>query len=254
MTWTSIDFSNLPEVSKRKVKAFVTSRADGVSKVPYDSFNLATHVGDDAVDVMTNRAILRSEMGLPSQPFWLHQTHTNECVEIPYQYRPEMACDASFTSLENHVCVVMTADCLPVLLCNEAGTEVAAIHAGWRGLANGIIENTVAKMKSDGTELHAYLGPAIGPSAFEVGQDVRDAFVNLSPLHADGFVNAQQDNKYWCDIYLLARQKLAALGVAHVDGGENCTFSEPEQYFSYRRDGQTGRLASLIWLESEQKD
>ncbi len=249
MTWTSIDFPELPRGNRAKVKALITQRNDGVSADGFASFNLASHVGDDPAAVMTNRAILRHEVPLPSEPYWLHQTHSAQSVELPYEYRPDMPCDASYTSLVGKVCAVMTADCLPLLICNRAATEVAAIHAGWRGLAGGIIESTIKRMRTPAHELHVFLGPAIGPQAFEVGSDVKAAFINESPSLESCFTNKPQEGKFNCNIYQIARHKLTNLNVAYVGGGEECTYSQADDYFSYRRDGQTGRMASLIWLQ-----
>lgn len=216
------------------VKALVTTRAHG---------NLAHHVGEQK-SAMAARVALRAR--LPSEPAWLNQVHGTRCVAAESAL-PDTEADASMTRTPGVVCAVLTADCLPVLLCDEAGTVVAAAHAGWRGLLAGVIEATVQEMATAPESLMAWLGPAIGPSAFEVGDEVRAAFV-AADAGAAAFV-ARSEGKWLCDLYALARQRLAALGITRVFGGDRCTFSEAEIFFSYRRERETGRMASLIWLE-----
>jgi len=250
MTWITADFPGLPPEARSKVKAFITCRDDGVSKAQFDSLNIALHVGDSITEVRANRAILRDELKLPSEPFWLHQTHSNCVLNVPYEYRPELAADASFTSSIENVCAVMTADCLPLLIVNQEATEVAVVHAGWRGLATGIIEQTIASMASSASSLHVYLGPAIGPESFEVGEEVRRAFVESNSEFSSCFNQAPEEGKFMANLYQLARIKLQHLGVVHITGGHYCTYKQSDLFYSYRRDGQTGRMASLIWLES----
>jgi len=236
------------------VRALVTTRIGGVSLPPYDSFNLADHVGDDPAAVAENRRMLC--MHLPAEPAWLHQVHGTCCVNAvdAATALTVTEADASFSRTPGVVCAVLTADCLPVLLCDDAGTVVAAAHAGWCGLADGVIESTVAAMGVPGERLLAWLGPAIGPEAFEVGDEVRDAFLAHDPAAATAFV-ARPDGKWLCNMYQLAGQRLAALGVrrpAGVDffaGGDFCTVQDTRRFFSYRRDKLTGRMASLIWIE-----
>lgn len=257
MTWITADFPALPKATKDKLTAFTTTRMKGSSCGQYNSLNLATHVGDDLDVVYANRALLRETTHLPSEPYWLNQTHSNISVELPYEYRGYtdgniiaiIEADASFTSMPEHICAVMTADCLPVLLVDEGGNCVASIHAGWRGLANGVIENTIKRLNVSPEKIHAWLGPAIGPNHFEVGQDVKDTFVASDSEHASCFIPRNTPGKYLCDIYELARQQMQRLGVEHISGGEFCTVTDQERFFSYRRDGQTGRMASLIWLK-----
>ena len=250
MTWTTVNFPFLSIEAQRRVRAYVSHRSGGVSDAPFDSFNLATHVGDDKSRVMTNRAILRDELALPSEPFWLNQTHSTQVVELPYEYHAELPADASFTARLNTLCTVMTADCLPILIVDDEATHVGAIHAGWRGLADGIIEQTIDRFNVPRNKLHAYLGPAIGPKSFEVGEDVHDAFLAKSCSHQAAFKGIG-DGKYLADLYLLARQTLAELGIKKLSGGDHCTFTDADMFYSYRRDGQTGRMASLIWLTDE---
>jgi polyphenol oxidase len=228
------------------VRAAVTNRAGGVSHAPYDSFNLATHVGDDPAAVRENRARLRAALALPAEPLWLKQVHGVAVVDAA-QGGTEPEADGAFAAHPGAVCAVLTADCLPVLLCNRAGTKVAALHAGWRGLAGGVIEAGVKAMGAAGSDLLAWLGPAIGPANFEVGPEVRAAFVQYDAQAAQAF-RAAREGKFLADIYQLARQRLQRAGVMEVYGGGFCTVTERARFFSYRRDGATGRMASLIWL------
>ncbi len=225
------------------VRFLQTTRLGGFSLLPYDSLNLGAHVGDDPVRVERNRNLLNDM--LPSEPLWLEQVHGTS-VALAEVAGCHPVADACISRKKNAVCVVMTADCLPVLLCDQAGSVVGAVHAGWRGLLDGVIEATVAAMAIPGTHLLAWLGPAIGPQAFEVGPEVRAAFV-ASDATADTAFAAHGD-KFLADLYALARQRLAKLGVSRVHGGNFCTYTERERFFSYRRDGVTGRMASLIWL------
>ncbi len=227
------------------VKALSTTRAGGVGTAPFDSLNLGTHVGDDPAVVAANRARLRGL--LPAEPCWLNQVHGTTVVDLASHAGVPDA-DAAVSRRPGAVCVVMTADCLPVLLCDRAGTVVGAAHAGWRGLQGGVIEATVRAMGVPAAGLVAWLGPAIGPDAFEVGDEERAAFVADDPAAAAAFRPAGPAGKWLADLYLLARQRLAALGVASVHGGDACTVTDAARFFSYRRDGRTGRMASLVWL------
>jgi YfiH family protein len=234
------------------VRAFMTTRSGGVSQAPYDSMNPASHVGDDPETVAENRRILRAE--LPSEPLWLNQVH-GVCVAEGHPAAETPCADASITRQAGEVCAVLTADCLPVLFCDRAGTVVAAAHAGWRGLAAGVIEETVAKMSVPPGEILAWLGAAIGPDAFEVGEEVRAAFVSQNPLAAVAFRPSmpgtldEAPKKWLADLYALARIRLASIGVGAVHGGDRCTFSDAGRFFSYRREARTGRMASVIWLD-----
>lgn len=231
-----------------RVKAIVTTRKGGVSGGAYDSFNLASHVGDDPGGVAANRAALRAI--LPGEPFWLEQVH-GTAVVMPETGSGEPAppaADASCSRQPGAVCVVMTADCLPVLFCDDAGSVVAAAHAGWRGLCAGVLERTVDAMGVAPERLHAWLGPAIGPEAFEVGDEVRTAFLREDAGAAAAFTVGKEQGKWLADLYLLARLRLARAGVVRVFGGGFCTYADAERFYSYRRDRVTGRMASLIWL------
>ena len=227
------------------VRALQTLRSGGCSLAPWDSFNLGDHVGDIPECVAANRAQLRQL--LPAEPLWLQQVHGNVAVNAE-KHTNFVAADASFTRCSGVVCAVMTADCLPVLFCDRAGTVVAAAHAGWRGLQAGVLEQTVSSMAVPPAEILAWLGPAIGPSCFEVGDEVRAAFLSQSPAAETAFL-AHSPGKWLADIYQLARQHLNRCGVFAISGGEACTLSEKARYFSFRRDGVTGRMTSLIWLE-----
>lgn len=229
-----------------RVRAISTTRLGGVSSPPYHGFNLAEHVGDDPVCVAENRRLLTAQVGLPADPVWLEQVHGTDVVAAEAVCRP-VAADAAWTRTPGRPCVVMTADCLPVLLCDRAGTVVAAAHGGWRGLVGGVVGATVARMAVPPAELLAWLGPAIGPNAFEVGEEVRAAFLALDRDCGDCF-RPSPAGRWLADLYQLARRQLQGLGVPTVHGGGWCTFSEPERFFSYRRDHRTGRMATLIWL------
>jgi polyphenol oxidase len=228
------------------VRACATTRTGGVSHPPYDSFNLAAHVGDDPQAVAANRARLREQMQLPAEPVWLTQVHGVTVVDAA-QAADQPQADGAYATRPGAVCAVLTADCLPVLLCDRAGTRVAALHAGWRGLAGGILEAGVQALNVPGSELLAWLGPAIGPQAFEVGPEVRAAFVAHDPTAAAAF-RPQTGDRYLADLYRLARQRLVALGVPAVYGGKDCTLTDGARFFSYRRDGRCGRMAALVWL------
>jgi len=220
-----------------------TLRTGGVSQGEFSSLNPADHVNDKRQHVLANRQCIKDMLALPTDPAWLQQTHSTQvvCSDL-VTGSPEA--DASYTAKNNIVCTVLTADCLPILLCDRQGSMVAAIHGGWRGLLNGIIENTVIKMS--GTEIIAWLGPAIGAQCFEVGDDVYNAFINKSAQFSCAF-NPQSKGKYLADIYQIARIELNNVGVQEIYGGNFCTVTDKERFFSYRRDGQTGRMATLIW-------
>lgn len=246
------------------IHSLVTTRQDGYSKAPFDSFNQAEHVGDNIQDVQRNRQTL-SQL-LPSEPIWLNQIHSNTVVNASLSAIRSDA-DGSYTTQSHTVSVIMTADCLPVLIGNRQGNGVAAIHAGWRGLLNGILEQGASKLMAasqcQAEDLFIWLGPAIGPEMFEVGDEVRQAFLaqelgqELSKEKiANCFVPAKfyrtekdVQQKWLADIYQLARLRLSSIGVENCFGGTYCTYKQSEQFYSYRRDGKTGRMASLIWFE-----
>lgn len=230
-----------------RVKSLMSTRPGGVSQTPWTSLNLGDHVGDDPLHVAANRAHLRQR--LPAEPGWLKQVHSTRVVELGGEPNPEA--DAAFTRHAGQVCAVLTADCLPVLLCDRAGSVVAAAHAGWRGLAGGVLEATVAAMQVPPQEILVWMGAAIGPQAFEVGDEVREAFVAQHPQAAAAFLPhpASIPGKWLADIYQLARVRLDDVDVQGIYGGGRCTYQEMDLFYSYRRDGVTGRMASLIWLD-----
>lgn len=226
-----------------RVRAWVTERG---GEGRYGTLNLATHVGDAAEAVAANRARLREALALPAEPQWLEQVHGTRVLDLDNE--PVMAADGAVTGRPGVVCVVMTADCLPVLFCDRRGTRVGAAHAGWRGLLNGVLPAAVAKLGGDPADLVAWLGPAISQPAFEVGTEVRDAFAADYPEAAARFVpNAR--GRWQADLYGLARDSLARVGVGSVSGGEFCTFAEDGRFFSHRREAPCGRMAALVWLE-----
>jgi len=231
------------------VASLMTTRAGGVSAPPFDSLNLGTHVGDAPEAVARNRSLLRE--ALPSEPVWLQQVHGTHVARLDDGFRGEPA-DAAVTRVMGRVCAVMVADCLPVLLCDRGGSVVASAHAGWRGLSAGVLEATLAAMACPAQRILAWLGPAIGPDAFEVGEDVRAAFLSAHAPDADCFrekaPGAGGDPKWWADLPALARRRLVRAGVGSVHGGGLCTHSDPARFFSHRRDGRSGRHAALIWL------
>lgn len=229
-----------------KVRALQTTRSGGLSLAPYDSLNLGMHVGDAKLTVARNRMSLN--VLLPSEPVWLEQVHGTVVANADAASCVPQA-DACIARKRSAVCVVMTADCLPILLCDAQGTVVAAVHAGWRGLAAGVIEATVAAMQVDGSQMMAWMGPAISQAAFEVGAEVRDVFIAHHSASAAAFVAQDAGDKYRADLYALARLRLNALGITKIYGGDRCTYSESEQFFSYRRDGVTGRQGTFIWLD-----
>jgi YfiH family protein len=232
-----------------RVRAAQSTRRGGVSAGVHAAFNLGTRCGDAPAAVAENRRRLRAALRLPAEPAWLHQVHGTTVVQLPAAAgAAEPQADASVAVAPGAVCAVMTADCLPVLFCDEAGTAVAAAHAGWRGLAAGVLEATVAAMPVRAQTLLAWLGPAIGPQAFEVGAEVRAAFVGADAAAAAAFV-AGRPAKYYADLYALARQRLQACGVTRIYGGGLCTHSDSARFYSFRRDPRCGRLASLVWLE-----
>lgn len=228
------------------VRACSTTRQGGVSQAPWDSLNLGGHVGDNAQDVQTNRERLAQMAEIPTMPVWLEQVHGTRVLHLTAKTPDSLQADAAYTRERGVACAVMTADCLPVLFSSLDGKEVAAAHAGWRGLCAGVLEATLDAFSAPAEEIIAWLGPAIGPAAFEVGPEVRDAFLAQNSTTDVAFRPVGE--KYYADIWQLARIRLALRGVSHIMGGGCCTVSDREQFFSFRRNGITGRMASLIWL------
>ncbi|MCK9141126.1 peptidoglycan editing factor PgeF [Haemophilus influenzae] len=233
----------------KNIHAFTTTREGGVSLEPYLSFNLGDHVGDDKSAVKTNRTLLVEKFCLPQTPIFLTQTHSTRVIQLPYSGQ-NLEADAVYTNVPNQVCVVMTADCLPVLFSTTSGNEVAAAHAGWRGLCDGVLEETVKYFQAKSEDIIAWFGPAIGPKAFQVGVDVVEKFVAVDEKAKLAFQpDVIEDGKYLGNLYQIATQRLNNLGITQIYGGNHCTFNEKEKFFSYRRDNQTGRMASVIWFE-----
>jgi len=230
-----------------RVRAISTTRVGGYSAAPWDSFNLGGHVNDDPERVEQNRGKLASLVGLPRASLcFMRQVHGTDIETLPAVTDAEA--DGCVTSQALTPCVIMTADCLPVLFCNRAGTRVAAAHAGWRGLCHGVLEQTIAQFDAPDDVL-AWLGPAIGPQWFEVGAEVRRAFLEKDPQAHKAFLPGRVAGRFMGDLYQLARQRLSAAGVSAVYGGHWCTYSESDRFFSFRRDGVTGRMASLVFIE-----
>jgi len=226
------------------VQAFTTTRNHGFSTRQWSSLNFGKACGDDPLHVKQNRALLRAL--LPGDPPWIRQVHGKTVASWDEGYDPQSKADAIVSNQKGQVCAVLTADCLPVLFCNKAGTKVAAAHAGWRGLAGGVLEATVLAMNCSPADLMAWMGPAIGPRAFEVGSDVYDAFADLNVENSTAF--KPHGDRWFANLYQLARLALSRAGVEQVSGGQYCTYSESEIFFSYRRDRVTGRMATTIWL------
>lgn len=236
------------------VRAVTTTRGGGASSGRYASFNLATHVGDEPQRVAENRAALRSRLGLPAEPTWLTQVHGTVVVnagvdrggDLPTAPAPEA--DASVAHRPGAVCAVLTADCLPVLFCTRDGSRVGAAHAGWRGLAAGVLEATLAALGRPPGEVLAWLGPGIGAEVYEVGEEVREAFLAPDPGTAGAFTPSGRPGHWLADMYALARRRLGRAGLGEIYGGGLCTYRDGERFYSYRRDGVTGRIATLIWI------
>ena len=232
-----------------RVRAFATTRSGGVSGGEFASMNLGTSSGDEAKNVARNRLVVREQ--LPAMPRWMKQVHGTAVADLDGLGETDVAiADAATASQPGRVAVVLTADCMPLLLCDEAGTRVAVAHAGWRGMAAGVIENTVRAMNGVPSRLLAWMGPAIGPRAFEVGPEVREAFIAADP-DADSAFRSHRPGKYMADLYLLARQRLARAGVESVHGGGFCTYHEADRFFSYRRVQASGRMGTFIWIEPQ---
>jgi len=236
--WIQADWAAPPGIT-----AGCSLRTGGVSSGEFGSLNLGLHVGDDPVVVNENRERFVADCGLPSAPLWLSQVHRTRVARDP---EPETEADASVTSNAGVVLAVMVADCLPVLFASDDGTEVAAAHAGWRGLSAGVLENTVRAFEKPPQNLLAWLGPAISQAAFEVGDEVRQAFIDWNAAASDCFVRNERD-RWQADLYGLARQRLQAIGVQRISGGEFCTYADAGRFFSYRRDGQCGRMAAFVF-------
>lgn len=242
---TSLIFPDWPQ--PENIGACSTLREGGISLPPYHSLNLGTHVGDELSRVEENRRRLCQEAQLPEMPLWLEQVHGTHVVTLNTEKNNEVEGDALYTATEKKVCAIMTADCLPVLFTTRDGTEIGAAHGGWRGLCHGVLQNTLAQFKAPKHQIMAWLGPAIGPNAFEVGAEVRLAFIEKNKAFDPVFI--PHNGKYLANIYMLARIILQENGVTQIYGGDFCTVTEKSRFFSYRREQITGRMASLIWIK-----
>lgn len=230
-----------------RVRAFVTTRAGGVSAGEFASLNLGSHSGDDAANVARNRLIVREH--LPETPRWMAQVHGADVADLDRLAEDEaVTADAATASVAGRVGAVLTADCMPLLLCDEQGQRVGVAHAGWRGMAAGVIENTVCALGTEPAKVMAWMGPTIGPTAFEVGPEVREAFVTVDPRADAAFVQ-HKPGKYMADLYALARLRLQSAGVSRIHGGGFCTYREADRFFSYRREQKSGRMGAFIWME-----
>jgi YfiH family protein len=243
LAWTTPDWPAPPNV-----RALSTWRTGGMSAAPFASLNLGDHVGDAFDAVADNRRRLIAAAALPAEPAWLVQVHGAAVADLDLGGKPASPADAAFTRQPGRVCAILTADCLPVLLAADSGGLVAAAHAGWRGIAAGVIEATVAALRVPPKSLMAWLGPAIGPGQYEVGPEVREALLHADAAAAPDFQENSR-GRFMADLPMLARRRLARLGLTRIYGSAECTYSDADRYFSHRRDGRTGRQATLIWLE-----
>ena len=250
--WSEFSWIEASWDAPDSIRAGCTTRIGGYSLGPYRAFNLANHVADDPQTVVQNRQHLSQGLVLPSEPVWLNQIHSNQVychdnVDNGQQLNPDA--DAIYSQQPKSVCTVMTADCLPVLFCDEQGESIAAAHAGWRGLANGILRNTLSKFSQPNSQILAWMGPAIGASAFEVGRDVYDAFCQTDSRYEKSFAEQSEGKteKWLMDIYQAARVQLQSLGLTKIYGGEYCSYTQADRFYSYRREQTTGRMASVIW-------
>ncbi|MBS0359148.1 MAG: peptidoglycan editing factor PgeF [Proteobacteria bacterium] len=230
----------------KNIFAASTTRRGGFSTGIYESLNLGDHVDDDPKIVQANREKLKTFLKLPSDPLWMNQVHGNRVISAS-NYLPNISADACVSHSAREVCIVMTADCLPILLCHRNGSKIAAIHGGWKSLVQNIVENTIAAMNTDPHELMVWLGPAIGPEVYEVGDEVREQFLAKDKKHEAAF-KPSVNQRWLANLYLLATQQLQTLGITEIYGGNYCTYSMKETFFSHRRDGKTGRMATLIFM------
>ena len=231
---------------QERVHALTTTRLGGYSHSPYNEFNLAVHVGDKNNHVAANRLLLREQFSLNQEPCWLQQIHSNRVVDASRYVADHEQADASYTTSCETICAVLTADCLPILLSDEQGACVGVVHAGWRGLLAGVIQQTIIAMTTYAKPTFAWLGPAIGPQAFEIGSDVYEPFVTQNAVFEGAFTE-KTVGKWNLDIYEAAKVVLLAADIHNIYGGNFCTFTDQEQFFSYRRSSKTGRMATLIW-------
>jgi YfiH family protein len=231
------------------IACVTTTRVGGYSAKAYNSLNLGLHVEDNEADVNKNRRLIKSDLQLPAVPAWLNQVHGSKVLNLSGKCPKNVTADAAYTNEIGVVCAVLTADCLPVLFCDQTGEYIAVVHAGWRGLLNGVLENTLHALPVANNKIMCWLGPAIGPIKFEVGEEVYKSFVGKDAKHKNAF-QEKIESKYLANIYQLAKNLLNSNGVKAIYGGKYCTYLEENKFYSYRRDGQTGRMATLIWKKS----
>ena len=232
--------------ASKNIRCLTTTRKGGFSRNLYKGLNLGMRVNDDIKHVQENRQLLKHDLNLPNDPIWLDQVHGSQVIQLLDTKTKNLSADAAYTKEVGVICAVLTADCLPVVFCDQSGSYVALAHAGWRGLLNGVLENTLQALPVDNVDIMCWLGPAIGPNKFEVGEEVSEQFVAKDVAHENSF-RVQSDSKYLANIYGLAKNILSSNGVKNIYGGEYCTYTQENSFFSYRRDGQTGRMATLIW-------
>ncbi len=237
-----------PQWQIDNIKVFSTLRMGGFSSKPYDSFNLGLHCGDDVQKVIQNRNLLKEQLELPDDPLYLNQVHSNKVISLPLSEDESIDADGVYTNQKGQTCLIMTADCLPVILASQNGDEVCALHCGWRSLAGGIIEQGLSKFNCDNSYIYAYLAPCISEKSFEVGEDVYQSFLTYNQRFKIAFKN-KGSNKYLCDLRLIAEMILEQNGVKNIDKTTACTYVEQERFFSYRRETTTGRMATLVWIE-----
>ncbi|MEJ2114989.1 MAG: peptidoglycan editing factor PgeF [Gammaproteobacteria bacterium] len=230
----------------KNISCMTTTRNCGYSKGVYKSLNLGIHVDDEEIDVEKNRQLIKQSLSLPDEPIWLDQVHGSEVINPLDANNKTISADGAYTNEVEVVCVVLTADCLPVLFCDRSGEYIAAVHAGWRGLVGGVLENTLNALPANNTDIMCWLGPAIGPDRFEVGSEVVEQFIEKLALHKNSF-QSQDSSKYLADIYQLAKNILITSGVKDIYGSKYCTYTQEDKFYSHRREGQTGRMATLIW-------
>ncbi|MGH1538554.1 MAG: peptidoglycan editing factor PgeF [Gammaproteobacteria bacterium] len=230
----------------KNIHCISTTRKGGCSQKEFSSLNLGDHVKDNSKSIKNNRQLIKKDLSLPTEPVWLKQMHGSSVLSLDNNIPVNKEADAAYTNEVGLVCTVLTADCLPVVFCDQAGEHIAVAHAGWRGLVDGVLENTLQVMPIDNIKIMCWLGPAIGPNKFEVGEEVVEQFVAADEKHQYAFVE-QGNGKYLANIYQLAKNILAKHNVEAIYGGEHCTYSESDTFYSYRRDGETGRIATLIW-------
>lgn len=244
-----IEFIKPDWPAPENISCISTTRLGGFSRGKFSSLNLGNSVGDTEDCVSKNRKALIQQLKLKNQPRWLNQQHSNKAIYLSYNEIAEHKADAACSTTKGIACVVLTADCLPVVFCDQKGSCVAIAHAGWRGLLNGVLENTLSAMPTKNREVLCWLGAAIGPEKFEIGKDVKSAFVEKDPRNKQAFIR-KENGKYLANIYKLAKNILLSYEVVNIYGGDRCTYTEKDQFFSYRRDGQTGRMATMIWINT----